>query len=397
MSRTSFDDAVATMAYDEIVQSMRRHWDDRHVIVEGLMALQQCIDRKGGDDDAKKLGVAGACEVVLDAMASTMQSEEVQLYGSQAFRFLARAPRNILRLETKRGLDQLMQTLIHYMAVPRVVREVLWALATLVAASQPSGLRFLETLDGAQLVLKTLQRHQGNLDIQHHGCQCVLSIAIRFRSRFREDAVVGLGSHMIGLLVRGNVPQSLVVICLKFITAVTDKESAAHLFADAAWFRCVFIAHVDDDVVVDEVVFLYMSLCHVSPAHAVELSAGGGLECVHEAIVTYHGQRKECTVYQLLRLVHHVLALSATHDALVPTVLECQSSFMAHAKIQIEICCIVRLALPSAPTHLWTTQLNMLDTVARCHPTDSILQRECKYARAALLLAIQTDGGHRFD
>ncbi|ETV88277.1 hypothetical protein H257_01569 [Aphanomyces astaci] len=384
MLRPSFDEAVTTKAYDMIVQHIRDHWDDRHVIVEGLMAVQQCIDRKGGESDAKCLGVSGACDVVLDVMAANMQSEEIQFYGTQAFRFLATSSRNVLRFEAKRGLNQLTQSLVYYVAVPRVVREVLWALATLLGASEPSGLAFLEAMDGTLLVLKTLHRHTDNLDIQLHGCQSLLSMATRFKSRFREDAIASTGALMKGLLVRQSLPRSLVVVCLKCVTAIADKDSATGLFADGSWFRFVFITYIDDEIVVLEVVHLYILLCHIAPTVALTLSSGGGLDCLHEALVTYHNHRHEATVYELLRLVRHVFALSATHQDVVRVALSCQTTYTTHARLQIEVCCIVRLALPWTPGSLWTTQIEVLNQLMQLHQTDAILRREGQYTKTAV-------------
>ncbi|CAK4755568.1 unnamed protein product [Aphanomyces euteiches] len=353
MPRLSVEDAVDAKNYAAIVEITRQEWNDRHVLVAGLMAIQQCIDRqKHGEAEAKVLGAVGACELVLDAMKDNMESEEVQFYGAQAFRFLAMSSRNILRFEAKHGLDQLHQSLVHYVSVPRAIREELWTLATFLAASEPSTRRFLEDMDGAFVLLQLLERHLDNQDIQQHGCRCLVTMATRFKSRFRDEVISATGSPAV-------------------------------FFDDPAWFPSLFQSHRDHAALVLELVFLYITLCHASPRHALDISLHGGLDCVKECLALYLNRRAESTVYELLRLVHHVFKLSADDMAILPLVLECQSVYDVHERLQIEVCCIVRLAAPKAGDSL-ANQRGVLLRLQKLHPTSSILVRECQATLAML-------------
>ncbi|CAK4222082.1 unnamed protein product [Aphanomyces euteiches] len=353
MPRLSVEDAVDAKNYAAIVEITRQEWNDRHVLVAGLMAIQQCIDRqKHGEAEAKVLGAVGACELVLDAMKDNMESEEVQFYGAQAFRFLAMSSRNILRFEAKHGLDQLHQSLVHYVSVPRAIREELWTLATFLAASEPSTRRFLEDMDGAFVLLQLLERHLDNQDIQQHGCHCLVTMATRFKSRFRDEVISATGSPAV-------------------------------FFDDPAWFPSLFQSHRDHEALVLELVFLYITLWHASPRHALDISLHGGLDCVKECLALYLNRRAESTVYELLRLVHHVFKLSADDMAILPLVLECQSVYDVHERLQIEVCCIVRLAAPKAGDSL-ANQRGVLLRLQKLHPTSSILVRECQATLAML-------------
>ncbi|CAK4095980.1 unnamed protein product [Aphanomyces euteiches] len=383
MPRLSVEDAVDAKNYAAIVEITRQEWNDRHVLVAGLMAIQQCIDRqKHGEAEAKVLGAVGACELVLDAMKDNMESEEVQFYGAQAFRFLAMSSRNILRFEAKHGLDQLHQSLVHYVSVPRAIREELWTLATFLAASEPSTRRFLEDMDGAFVLLQLLERHLDNQDIQQHGCHCLVTMATRFKSRFRDEVISATGLHLVGLTKRSSSTVDLLVACVRYVTALVERSPAV-FFDDPAWFPSLFQSHRDHEALVLELVFLYITLWHASPRHALDISLHGGLDCVKECLALYLNRRAESTVYELLRLVHHVFKLSADDMAILPLVLECQSVYDVHERLQIEVCCIVRLAAPKAGDSL-ANQRGVLLRLQKLHPTSSILVRECQATLAML-------------
>ncbi|KAF0705532.1 hypothetical protein As57867_006998, partial [Aphanomyces stellatus] len=106
------------------------------------------------------------------------------------------------------------------------------------------------------------------------------------------------------------------------------------------------------------------------------------------ALSLYLDRGEESTVYQLVRLLHHILTLHAAPSAatlVAPLVLACQATYDAHWKIQIELCCILRLALPHLPPSLLRDQKARLRRLQTLHPTQSTLVRECNYTLQALL------------
>ncbi|OQS06002.1 oxidoreductase family [Thraustotheca clavata] len=334
----SFNNVVASKDAVKLVTELKEAPDNFPVLLAGLVAIQRMIDGKDNESTAKSLGTAGACEVVTSIMKANTPHEEVQFYGSQAVRSLAKSSRNIHRFEAVNIIDHLHELLLEFASTPRVVCELLWAIEILVTTSEPLTLRFFQRLNGVPLLLSLLSRYLDDLLIQIHGVRILGVVGRRFK-KFIQEYIEDCGHHVLTTIVTHALSIDLVIACVVFIELVCDQHVTL-FFDNSAWFRTTFVSHVTHENVVLEFLHLYQTLCHASSEHAITLAHEGGWYCIEKALEQYHG--KDTTAFEFLRLIHQLVSRLKNcsflpSPRLLELVLKCHQQYPNHCLLQIEV------------------------------------------------------------
>ncbi|OQR90910.1 hypothetical protein ACHHYP_05151 [Achlya hypogyna] len=386
----SFDALLDANDYAQLVECMRAAPDDTPLVVAAFITIQRSVDTKEGEQHAKSLGSVGACDVVAQILRALSTQEEVQFYGCQAVRALAVAPRNVFRFEALRVLDHLHELLIAFPATSRVVTEVLWTIDILITASEPLTLRFFRSLDGVPLLLSVLSQYQEEPLAQWHGCRVLAAIARRFKRAFTAEYLQSTGNCVLTAVVTHVPSMDVVMAGVVFVELVCDADVDL-FFGDGAWFRTLFAAHLKHAPVVAELVHLYRTLCHASPAHALQVAAQGAWHCVERALGVY--LHDEPIAFDLLRLVHHIVAritpteratvevLGGNSSTITALVLDCHRNYEDHVELQIEVACIVGhlASFPTPNSEALTQAAGSLRHVMALNPASATLQREGRH------------------